>query len=411
MRPQLPTAKPGNPDPIKSNELYSLAMKSYIEDTASGYRTAAQLLSQALSTDITNVKAVAMLASSYINLIDSSNKDENYFAVLSKLIDMSRASKVELAETVIADVEFFLVVNKAEVAQERVVQYTGAHPSFGVEMFYYLALAYHARGGEASAVKYLSLIPDDKVFSSKIYYLKGQVAESLNDFESAMGEYLKAIQFNPNHAKSRLKVVQLDYRKDSLRDAQPQIEFLFAHLNLLSPKDQANAYYFHALSAEANLLNDSKNPSQNAKDKDSEQKNISLADMEKAVALDPENHDYLLELYTIKAKGGEDKEDVQKLTKMYAFLSEGEKLIQQGKYQEALVPFLQAREANDASFLPLLKMGDMFNNMHNVENAKANYKLAADRAPDNIQVWSRYIDSLIQSYEWDEGFKDHGSIS
>ena len=32
-----------------------------------------------------------MLASSYINLIDSSNKDENYFSVISKLIEMSRA--------------------------------------------------------------------------------------------------------------------------------------------------------------------------------------------------------------------------------------------------------------------------------------------------------------------------------
>ncbi|MEO5970462.1 MAG: tetratricopeptide repeat protein, partial [Bdellovibrionia bacterium] len=53
----------------------------------------------------------------------------------------------------------------------------------------------------------------------------------------------------------------------------------------------------------------------------------------------------------------------------------------------------------------LVKMGDMFNNLHDVENAKANYKLAADRSPDDIRVWSKYIDSLIQSYEWADATK------
>ena len=72
-------------------------------------------------------------------------KDENYFAVISKLIDMTRAKNVDLPETVIADVEFFCVVNKAEAAQNRIVEYTKTHPSFGLEMFYYLAFAFYTR--------------------------------------------------------------------------------------------------------------------------------------------------------------------------------------------------------------------------------------------------------------------------
>ena len=59
-----------------------------------------------------------MLASTYLNLIDSSNKDENYFSVISKLIDMTRAKSMDLTETVIADVEFFVTVNKAEAARK-----------------------------------------------------------------------------------------------------------------------------------------------------------------------------------------------------------------------------------------------------------------------------------------------------
>ena len=44
----------------------------------------------------------------------------------------------------------------------------------------------------------------------------------------------------------------------------------------------------------------------------------------------------------------------------------------------------------------------MFRNLHDLGNARVNYKMAADRAPQNIDIWSKYIDVLIQSYEWEE---------
>ena len=55
--------------------------------------------------------------------------------------------------------------------------------------------------------------------------------------------------------------------------------------------------------------------------------------------------------------------------------------------------------------MPLIKIGDMFSYLNDIENARLNYKLAADRAPNDIQVWSKYIKSLIQSYEWEEANK------
>src|SRR6185437_14198533 len=98
-------------------------------------------------------------------------------------------------------------------------------------------------------------------------------------------------------------------------------------------------------------------------------------------------------------------QSVQKQARMYYFLGEGEKLVQQGRYQEAMVPFLQARKANDQSPIPLIKIGDMFNYLHDIENAKLNYKLAVDREPKNIQVLSKYIKTLLQSFEWDDAGK------
>lgn len=388
FKPKLPSYVQGRADPTRSVELYNDAMKDYVQDTVVGYRVASEKLRKSAAQDITNVKALAMLASSYINLIDSSNKDENYFAVLSKLIDMSRAKKIDLPETIIADVEFFLIVNKAEAAQNRIIEYTKSHENFGSEMLYYLALAFYARGDAALAARYIGQFPDNKAFSAKIFFLRGLIAEKLNDPESAMSEYKKGVKFNPRHAKSHLRIATLLSKKGQLKEAANHIDFVISNPTLLAPRDLGLAYYLHTQLAELYQKWD-----------------LALGDIERAVKLDPDNHEYLLELYTLQAKAGGSLENVQKQARMYYFLGEGEKLIAQGKYQEALVPLLQARQVNDTSPLPLLKIGDMFDHLLDVENAKKNYKMAADRAPNNIQVWSKYIQTLIQSYEWDEALK------
>jgi tetratricopeptide (TPR) repeat protein len=370
-------------------QVYNNAMiKYYLADTVEGYRIAAEKFRYSAALDIANVKALAMLASSYLNLIDSSNKDENYFSVISKLIDMSRAKAVDLPETVIADVEFYIVVNKAEAAKNRIAEYTTLHQNFGFEMFYYIALAFHEKGDPVSAAKYLSQFPESKIFTPKIFYLKGQIAEKLKDTSAALAEYKKAIKFNPNHARSHLKIAEILSKQGSLKDSAVHLDFLITHINLLAPKEIAQTYFLHAQLSELY-----------------QKWNLALGDVERAVKLDPENHDYLLELYTLRARVGESIADARKQARMYYFLGEGEKLILQGKHQDALIPLLQARQLNDASPLPLLKMGDMFTYIHDVQNAKNNYKLAAARAPNNIQVWSKYIQALIQSFEWDEAKK------
>ena len=385
IHPELPEYKKGKTDVQKSSELYNQAIVPYLKDNVGGYKEAAEKFKLAAEDDIGNVKALAMLASSYINLIDNSNKDDNYFAVLTKLIDMSRAKSVDLPETVIADVEFYVTVNKAEAAQNRVIDYTKTHPKFGLEMFYYLALSFLARGDATSAARFAGQIPDNKVFSSKVFYLRGQIAEKLQDVESAMREYKKAIQMNQDHAKSHLRIANLLVKKGLLKEAGPDLEFVVSHSNLVSPKEYANALYLHAQLAELYKKWD-----------------VAVSELERAVDLDRESHDYLLELYTIKAKTDTSLKVIQKNARMYYFLSEGERLIREGQYQDALTPLLRARQENDRSPLPLMKIGDMFSYLHDIENTKMNYKMAAERAPNDINVWTKYIKSLIESYEWTE---------
>lgn len=385
VRPTLPIYTDAPARPEKSTQLYIEAMKIYVGDTVAHYKAAAEKLKVAASLDQGNVKALAMLASSYLNLIDASNKDENYFSVISKLIEMSRARNVELSETVIADVEFYITVNKPEAAQNRIVEFTKTHQNFGLEMFYYLALAFYHRGDAQNAARYLSQFPDNKVFSAKVFHLQGQVAEKLGDNEAAIRAYEKAVTFNKHHAKSRLRLAEIMSRTGRLKDAAPHLDYIVTHRDLLAPKELALGFALHS---QLSLLY--------------QKLDIALGDMERAVRLDKDNHDYLLELYTLRAKAGDKVAAMRFDARMYFFLGEGEKLLRQGKYQEALTQFLQARQANDRSPIPPIKIGDMFARLHDMGNARINYKLAAERAPNNMEVWSKYIDVLIQSYEWEE---------
>jgi tetratricopeptide (TPR) repeat protein len=385
IRPKLPVVDREQVDPGKSIKSYEEGIRFYVSDTVFDYKMAAEKFRRSVTQDPNNVKSLAMLASAYLNLIDSSNKDEIYFDVLSRLIEMSRAKSIDLPETVIADVEFFIVANKTEAAQTRVIEYTKTHSSFGPEMFYYLALSYFSRGDYVSAARFIERLPDNKVFSAKVFFLKGQIAEKLKDVEAATQQYNKAIALNSKHVKSRLRLAWIMNDQNKIGNAAAHLNYSLGHVSLLSPKELGEAYYLHSqlMSSESNwkAAND---------------------DIEMAVFLEPENQAYLLEMYTLKARAGTNIQLVQSQARMYYFLGEGERLVQLGKYQEALSPFLQSRQFDDKSPIPLLKMGDMFSNLHDVDNARRNYKLAAERAPNNIQIWSKYIKTLIQSYEWDE---------
>jgi ATP-dependent Clp endopeptidase proteolytic subunit ClpP len=73
-------------------------------DVVKGKVHNSDLFVEALSHDSTNVKSLAMLSSCYLRLIEVVSKDENYFSVVTRLVEMARTKGVDLQETVIADV-------------------------------------------------------------------------------------------------------------------------------------------------------------------------------------------------------------------------------------------------------------------------------------------------------------------
>ncbi len=387
-RARLPESIKGQVDPAKSSKAYEEGLAFYLTDNVQGYVLAADRFRRAASLDPGNIKALSMLASSYLNLIDSVNKDENFFTTISRLIDLAKAKGVDLPEIVIAETEFFVVTNRPEAAQNRIVEYTKVNPKFGGEMFYYIALALYHRGDFPAAARFVNQIPENRAFSPKIFHLKGLIAEGLGDQDAALAEYQKAVDFNKAHLKSRLRIASIHNAKGQLKEAARHLDVIVNETHLLSPQDQAYGYYLHGLLSEL-----------------FQEWDTALADLERAVALDRGKSTYLLELYVLRGKAGESAQAVKKPVRMYYFLGEGEKHLREGRTHEALSSFLQARQEMPDSPIPLVKIGDMFTKLNDLANARLNYKLAAQRAPNSIEVWSKYMDVLIESYDWEEAQK------
>lgn len=385
IRPRIPSYIKDGGRPEESEKLYAKGIKHYLADTVLDYRKAAEYLLSSASYDATNVKSLAMLASTYLNLIDSSNKDDQYFAVISKLIELSRAKSIDLPETIIADVEYYIMANKADAAHLRIIEYTKSHSSFGMEMFYYIAYVLYAKGDYSGAARYIGNIPDNQVSTAKIFFLKGQIAEALGVDGEAFQEYQKALKINERHAKSRVRIVALLHKSGKTKEAATQIEFLRKNTQLLTPKDIAAALYYSSMLKQILGEMDS-----------------ALVDLEKAVLLDRKNHDYMLELYALRARTGDKDPSIKKKARMYYFIGEGEKAVKAGHHQEALNQFLAARQEAPDSPLPLVKIGDMFLDLKDYSNALPNFKKAASLRKDNIDVWSKYVEALIHNYEWEE---------
>ena len=383
IKPRMPVFLDEKADPEKSKKLMAEGVRFYVKDHVEGYAKAAQKFQLAASYDSSNLKALALLASTYLNLIDSSSQDENYFSIIKKLIELSSSKEFDLPEAVIADVEFFLTINRAESARSRIIEYTKTHQKFGLEMLYYMAAVFAARGETIKALRYVRQIPNKDLFSPKILYLKGQLLEKINSAQSAAKEYQAALKLFPNHAKSRLAIIELLADRGELSSGKTQLKFLLDRPKLLSPFDLSKVFYY-----DGRLKLIEKNES------------AALKSFKQAVDLNPQNHKYLLEYYSVRGQHSDDPE-LKATAKMYYHLSEGEQFLQKDQYQEALNEFLKARNANLKSALPLEKIGDTFMLMEDIRNAKMNYEKAAELQPEQISIWSKFIHVLIESYEWE----------
>ena len=385
VRPQLPMGGVGKVDPEKSAKIYELAIKPYyLEDTVQGYRHAVDILQKALFLDPQNVKALAMLASSYLNLIDSSNKDEKSFSVINKLIELSKAKDLDLVETLLAQVEFLAACNRYDAAIQRLTEYSKVSGKFDAVLYYYLGWLYWLKGEDSSAMKYLNLIPASALPMPKLYYLRGYLHEENKEYDEAAAEYKRALHLNPKHAKSILGLVRVAEKKGELKQVVRLVEFLTNNPSYQSPKEYVAALIYTSKLAQLYKKTDT-----------------AIQSLQQALQIDPKNEDLRLEYYTLLSQTPNNSK-YKSLAKMYALMLEGERNLRAGNVHEAMIVLLEAKDAFSKSELPLEKMGDLFYHTGEFQKAQTNYKKALVLNPKAAEIAIKLIDSLIRNQDWED---------
>ena len=387
VRPQLPVSSGGQVDPAASEKVYVQGLKPYFEDTVSGYRKAADVFQLALKYDPQNVAALSMLASTYLNLIESSNQDENTFSVINKLIDLSKVKQATSVEILIAEVEFLANSRRYDAAVQRLVEYSKVAGKIDPSLYYYIGWLYYLKHENVNSLRYLNLIPASALPMPKLYYLRGLLHEENQEYDEAISEYKRALQFNSKHAHSILALVRVAEKKGELKSMLKFVEFLTGNPSLQSPKEYIQTLMFRSKIALLYKRTD-----------------VAISSLSQALTLDPKNEELKLDLYTLLSQAGNEKQ-YKKLAQMYSLILEGEKFAREGKTHEAISVYIQAKDTFPKSEVPVEKMGDLFYQLGEYNKAAVNYKAAITLNPNAAYLAVKLIDSSIKNHDWDEAQK------
>jgi tetratricopeptide (TPR) repeat protein len=398
VRPTLPPTTLSNANPALSEKIYQEAQKSYIQDTVKGYREAAELYRKALVANSGNVRALAMLASSYLNLIESSNKDENTYSVINKLIQLSRMKQLELVETLLAEVEFLAAQRRFDAAIQKLTNYYQVSSKFDAALYFYLAWLYAQKGENAKAMSYLNQIPASALRIPRLYYLRGYLHEENKEYAEAQTEYKRAIGINPNHAKSILGLVRVAEKTGNLKTEKNSILFLSSQPSLQNPQEFVSSLIYRSKLALAE-----------------KQPREALWSLEKALEIQPKNEGLRLEYYTVLSTLGDDPKH-KKLAQMYALILEADRNQKEGKLHEAKAVLIKAQDVFPKSPIPFERMGDLFYQNGQFMRAQVSYKKGYNLARDRGALAVKLIDTHIRNQEWEEAekllakFKDHPEL-
>ena len=387
VRPQLPVSTGGQADPAMSEKVYTLGLKPYFEDTVQGYRKAAEVFLTALKYDGQNVAALSMLASSYLNLIESSNQDENTFSVINKLIDLSKVKQATAVETLIAEVEFLANSRRYDAAIQKLVEYSKVAGKIDPSLYYYIGWLYFLKNENANALKYLNLIPASALPMPKLYYLRGLLHEESGENDEAISEYKRALHLNPKHARSILGLVRIAEKKGELKSTLKMIQFLTDNFSLQTPKEYIQSLIFRSKVA---LLY--KRP------------DVAVDSLRQALRLDSKNEELRLEYYTLLSQSDASPQ-TKNLAQMYALVLEGEKFAHDGKEHEATAVFIKAKDTFPKSEVPVEKMGDLFYQLGEYTKAASNFRNALTLNPKAVHLAVKLVDSSIKSHDWEEAQK------
>jgi tetratricopeptide (TPR) repeat protein len=375
------------PDVTQGQKLLEEALKHYILDSIEGYKQSARLLVKAASFDPNNVKALCLLVSSYVNLIDVVAKDENYFAVVTKLLEMARAKGVDLTELVIADVEFYLALNNLDAAYSRIVNYTTTHKETP-ELILYLAETVLKKKNYEGALNLLTKIDKKDWYTARIPYAFARAFYNLGNKEQAILALKETIKRSEYHTSARALLGQIYYELDKFNESLKQLNFVILNKAITPNKILAQSYFIRGKIKTA-----------------IQQEQEAIQDIQQAMKLDSSNKDYLLEYYTIKEKLGSKNPETKQKAKKYFYLAEGERALLKNNYDEAMKNFITAREIDDKDPTPFLKIGDTYVLKGDYQSARISYKKAISLQSSNKTLYPPYIRALISVYDFEEADK------
>jgi tetratricopeptide (TPR) repeat protein len=388
MQLVMPNLKDRVGQPKESSARYLKGARLLLFDHLESVRQAVPFFLESLALDPKNSQALARLIQCYLRLVSAGLVKSQHFSMIAALVEVLQKRGVALPETVMAEADFFASLQNFGAALQKIEQYVLTHPDTSSELLWKIASFHAARYEYTQALGILNQITDKQLDSPRIPYLRGLLHEGLKDTQTAILHYQQALKLYPGHVNSTLALLRLAKADGKLGENEKALEFL---ITLRARLDTSMAAEAWALLSEVRELR--------GRTKDA------LQAIGEALKLRPEKRDYQLQQLSLRARVRGADPALILSAKMNLLLSQAERWVQSGQYQEAMIPLLEARHLSDEDPLPLEKLGDLFRYQGDFHNAVRNYRFGLDRAPKDVRMVSKLIHSYIQSYELEEAEK------
>ncbi|MBN1115227.1 MAG: tetratricopeptide repeat protein [Oligoflexia bacterium] len=352
VRIKLPVVESDEYSPVQSKKNLDQALALFRNDDFPSYRKAVDLLHKAMELDVSNKTILSYIAYGYFRLYEVSEKDTEYVNALGAIVTRAAQGDYNIQSLALAKIGYSLVKNDADTAIALVNEAMGTvQPPYNPDLLITGADALMRNGVYSDAFRLVSAVNEQNNNRyPRAFYLDGLIKINNGDAESALESFNFALEINPGHTLSKVKILEIG------RDSGKIAEALAKHGREMSFRDVSDLLFI--------LGNRELSLHEAGKAKDL---------FRNALNFSSENNELLMAYERLGGKTEQFRKkavaDSALSSEASAFLMRGDELFYNQQYRDASLQYRMAASLSPGSALVWAKLGEAYRKTYELDNA------------------------------------------
>ncbi|MFH1223939.1 MAG: tetratricopeptide repeat protein, partial [Pseudomonadota bacterium] len=402
----LPIAESSTLAPAQSINLKNQALNLLPNDDIKSYKKAVDLLHASYEADTSNYGAISYIAYCYSRLYGVSKMDNEYLNSLKAIVSRAEKTDINVQSTTLAKMSYAIIqkdYNGAITSFNEMLNVLKDTSKIDPQLFIAASEAAIGQNDFNSAFQILNKVNKNNDTYPRAYYLEGIIRINNKEYELAASMFRKALDINPNHVASKVKLFELgkdasatnifNYAKENYMNASHEdisaMLYLLGNI-MVQNTDVPKAKYFYEKSLDFSASNVKamiayEQLGGNISKYKKEAKLSSLPNTETSTFLMRGDELYRLQKYRdaslqYRMAASLDPQNT------IAWYKLGESYRMTYEYSKAIDAYKESLKLDKLSLMPMVKMARVQIDLYKFQEAADNLKKAQEVDPDNPDV-------------------------